>query len=273
MTVGTRPVVSALLYADDGTPIAYKSGGELATISRGTDPDLVNGVRDSYVTTSSTTITRLRSSFWTDPVDEGQRSIKSTSTLDVGGQSGIWAVRVTYYRNDGTGPFTEDITLLGQTAVATVATDIRFIERIEALTSGTNEVAEGNIDLVSGNDGTGDSLGRINLGESSTKWAQHWIPPGGTMHLVSMYGGSRSTGGAGTGSNGRIFLRKHSLLTTRAAPIDVFSGFRIAQDESTVMISPSTPIQIAGPSLVSLWVRADGAAGTEWFAGFNFYES
>ncbi len=80
------------------------------------------------------------------PADAGeQMSIKSESDADNGATAtGILTVRLHYL--DATGAEqTEDVTLNGTTLVNTVATDIRFVQELHALTVGSGGVAAGHI--------------------------------------------------------------------------------------------------------------------------------
>lgn len=269
-----RPVVSSLLYGSDGTAVAVRADGAVPTFYKGVDSALYHGIREGYVTSTSTATAIVRASLWADPGDGGQRSIKSSSNGDASAGSGVRTVRVTYYRSDGSGPFIEDKTLTGTTALAFTETDLRFVERIEALTVGGNGASVGNIDICTNNNGTGTVLGRINAGENSTYWAHHWIPPGKVMNLTSIFVASRSTGILGAGSNGRVVARKQALLTANAAVTDVIFGVRVTRDGSTtLLLQQDVPVRVEGPCMFFLWKRADGTESTEWFVGFSFYDA
>lgn len=272
MSAEDRPVVSSILYGPDGTPVDVRESGEVAVVSRGVSIKSFNGLRETFFTTTATTTVVGRSGFWTDFGDGGQRSIKSTSAADSSGGTGIRTIRITYYRSDGSGPFTEDVTMNGTTGVALTETNLRFVETMEALTVGSGGVAAGNIDLVQNNDGSGGSLGRLLSGNTKTLWAQHWVPPGKTAHITSLFAAALSTGVLGSGSSGRIMVRTLASLQANAVQKDVMFGYRVAKDQGTIELVPSMPIQVDGPCLLNLWLRPDGTESTQWFFGFGFYD-
>lgn len=274
MAAEDRPVQSVFLYGDDATPVAVDADGSLAVVSRGVDPSLVNGVREGYITSTSTATSLVRASLWADPGGGAQRSVVSSSASDTSAGTGVRTIRVTYYRSDGSGPFTEDKTMNGTTGVAFTETDLRFVERVETITVGSNGAPVGNIDVVANNNGTGTVLGRLNTGENVTLWAQHWIPPGAVMNVTSIWAGNRSTGILGSGSSGRAMARRQALLTANAGVVDVVFGMHLQQDSRSLpVIDPQAPIRVEGPTMFTLWVRADGTGSTQWFAGFSFYDS
>lgn len=274
MAAENRPVVSAIQYGEDGTAISVASDGSVASVTRGVDPSFFSGVREGYLTTTSTATSLVRASLWSDPGNGAQRSVVSSSTADAAAGTGARTIRVVYYRSDGTGPFTEDKTMNGTTGVAFTETDLRFVERMEVLTVGSNGAPVGNVDVVANNDGTGAVLGRLNVGENTTLWAQHWVPPGAVMNITDVVAGVRSTGGAGTGSSGRVMCRQQALLTANSAVRDVIFGMHLQQDTSTTsVVVPQSPIRVAGPTMVTLWVRADSSSSSQWFVGFSFYDS
>lgn len=81
------------------------------------------------------------------PPDVGeQMQVVSTSALDNGGDTGIRTLDIHYI--DANGEAKEEvITMNGITAVPTVATNIRFVQEIHAMTVGTNGVAVGTITI------------------------------------------------------------------------------------------------------------------------------
>lgn len=81
------------------------------------------------------------------PPDVGeQMTLVSTSASDTSGGTGTRALLVDYIDADGN-PQTESITMDGVTGVNTVATDIRFVQKIYTTATGSNGVAEGDITI------------------------------------------------------------------------------------------------------------------------------
>lgn len=268
MALDDRPVTSAILYAEDGTAVAVSGSGSIMTAG-GSSGSLE--VREAYLTSSSTATSVARSSLWNDPGSAGQRGVVSSNSNDSSGGTGARTVRITYYPGDGTGPLTEDVTMNGTTAVSTTATDIRFVESVEVLTVGSNGAPVGDIDVTQNTNGTGTVLSRMNTGENRTYYAQHWIPSGTTMNLTAIYLGSLAASQSGT--PGRVLGRRQASLTANSAVVDVIFTPRTAPDLPTVTVPYDPPLQLAGPQMFNLWIRADSNTNTEWFVGFSFYDS
>src|SRR5574339_412237 len=105
-------------------------------IAAGNIPNGLAEVVGGYRGTSATTRVQLTATTYTEPGSAAQRSVSSSNANDTSAGTGTRTLRITYYDNDMNGPYTEDITMNGTTPVNTVASDIRFIERIESLTVG-----------------------------------------------------------------------------------------------------------------------------------------
>lgn len=156
---------------------------------------------------------------YVEPSAAAQRSIVSTSAGDAAAGAGARTVRITYYNNTGAGPFTEIVTMNGVTPVNTVATDIRFVEKMETVTVGT--VGGGNlgtISLFTGIGGAGTVIGTIGFGTISpgsgdfqTFWGQHYVAAGSTNRQPVFDVGS--TGG-GASAIARFTVRTFFPLVT-----------------------------------------------------------
>lgn len=104
----------------------------------------------------------------------GRRSFSSTSTADVG------EVTLTYLTTDSDGPYTETVELNGTTPVATVADDIRYVERVDMASPNIGDVT-----LWTNDDGTGDELATVGvntygngLGDGHLLAERHYVPAG-----------------------------------------------------------------------------------------------
>ncbi len=131
------------------------------------------------VATSATTEVPVNATTYTEQTSGAQRALKSGSANDAAAGTGARTVRIWYYTlaNDGTiaGPFTETVTLNGTSAVATVATNIALVEKLEVLTAGSGGVAAGTISLTANSDGTGATIASIATGAVRTFLAIHYV--------------------------------------------------------------------------------------------------
>jgi hypothetical protein len=90
-----------------------------------------------------------------------QGSIVSTSTADTAGGVGVNSVEITYTDHLGAGPFTESVTLNGQTPVNLVNTNHAVITNMVATSIGSSGGNQGTITLMSGLAATGGPTARF----------------------------------------------------------------------------------------------------------------
>ena len=132
------------------------------------------------ISTSATTRVPIYATAYVEQTSGAQRSFKSASASDAAAGTGVRKVKVTYYTlgADGTitGPFVETVTLTGTVAVATVATNIALIEKIEAVAVGSGGVAAGVISMCVDNAGAGSVFASIAAGDVRTRYAHHYVP-------------------------------------------------------------------------------------------------
>ena len=118
------------------------------------------------------------------PPDVGeQMTIVSTSTADAAAGLGVQTLRLEYL--DATGAEqTEDITMNGTTDVNTVATNIRFVNDMYALTVGATGVSVGNITCIAFGGAIATDLYQfIVTGGNKSLVPHRMIPLGKTLHM------------------------------------------------------------------------------------------
>jgi hypothetical protein len=171
------------------------------------------------------TLQIMRTTVYTEPTSAAQRSVSSSSASDAAAGVGARTIRIIYYDNTGAGPLTETLTLNGTTPVNTVATDIRFIERIDVVTAGSSLANVGTISLFGSTAGAGGTVGSIGVGnvltgvgDNRTLWAHHYIAAGYTAQMSVLVIGIQSGGSA---TNGQFFVRAAQPLVTNTAEVIV----------------------------------------------------
>lgn len=219
--------------------------------------------RFGYVATNNTTITAVRSTIYTEPVVGNNLEVLSANANDTLAGTGTRTLRVTYYRNDGTGPFDTTINMNGTTAVPIGDSTARFVEKMTTVTVGS---VGGNVGIITIRlNGGGATVGTIPAGDSITNWAHHYVADGKKCMFSGVYGGC-------TGNNARLLLRFATPLTVNTPTLPFGQNYRIQNNASSLIDRMDVPIKIIGFARVELTVRSDSNTANTIFAGFNFYE-
>ena len=217
------------------------------------------------VTTSAATAAAIESTTYTEQSSGAQRSFKSSSANDTAAGTGARKVKLTYYALASgavSGPKTETVTLNGVTAVATVATDIALIEKIEVITAGSGGVPAGTISLYTDNAGAGSVFASIATGARSTKFAHHYVPTGNTWSLTDLM--MESTAGA---DQLPMFEVRSLDYSVSDAAEQSLAEFTIAGSQGSkpflpppIPVSSPLPIKVVGPARVRFYVTPTDTA-------------
>jgi len=133
-------------------------------------------VVQGQVATSATSTFAVRSTTYTEPSTNAQRSISSNNANDTSGGTGARTVKLVYLNSSGQGYFSEIITLNGITPVNTVATDICYIQSLEVLTVGSGNTNAGTLTLFASTGGGGGTILTIIPGFDDLLYAQFYVP-------------------------------------------------------------------------------------------------
>lgn len=227
------------------------------------------GFSNGEIVLASTTITAIRSTTYTEPSSGAQRSMASSSAADTSAGTGARTVRITYYTlSAGTvaGPFTETITLNGTGNVNTVATNICYIEKLEVLTVGSGGVNAGTISLFGATGGGGGTVWTIAVGINRTLGAHHYVPSGVTALITSFIGGIKGADTSG------FIIRKKDPTDANSAEIQISDLLRAPANGSTPLRSYGTPIEVPGPSRITVFAVPDSSSSRTYYGSFDFYE-
>ena len=223
-TVGQKTMANSIpvTFASDQTalPVTFTTVGARNGVSSG---------KIALGGSTANTLQVMRATAYVEPAAAAQRSISSANANDTAAGTGARTVAITYYDNTGVGPLVETVTLNGTTAVNTVATNIRFIERMQVLTVGSTGANVGIITLFTATAGGGSAIGTIGTGnilvgagDRETLWAHHYVATGYKAELAVVISGIIS---GGSGTNGVFFLRGVKPLVTDAS--ELFIGDQI----------------------------------------------
>lgn len=192
------------------------------------------------------------------PADIGeQMTVVSESASDTAAGTGIQTLRIEYL--DATGnQQTEDITMNGTTGVNTVATDIRFVNDMYALTVGTGGVAADNVKIYK--TGTvGLVYNMIALGGNKSLVPNRMVPLGKTLIIKDWHATEAQN--------------KRSIFRLRSTDMNNVLLPRVFCFKDTALLKQSTlglsALDIAVPALsivkVSVWaIQAAGEGSVSW---------
>lgn len=219
-----------------------------------------------YTTTVNTSFTPVVATTYIEQSTNAQRSFVSSSAVDFAAGTGARSVRLTYYDQTLTGPFTEDVTLNGLTPVNTVGTNICYIESIEVLTVGAQLGNVGTISLKAAVAGGGATIGSIAPGDNRTQWAHHYIGVGRAARISNLFGTILGTG------LGQLYVRR-STPTVANTPEQAIAPVLLIPPNGQGQIQFASPIIVFGPSRVILYAKSSIAQNQNWQASFGFEES
>lgn len=260
------PTANARVTRTDrfGNPIATDS--KLA-IAMGIVPGASGATVNGYVATSATTTVAVRASSYVSGSANAQRSISSANVNDTSAGTGARTVKVTYYDNAMAGPFTETITLNGTTAVNTVSTTIRFIERVEVMTCGSGGGNAGTITLFLSTAGAGGTMAVVNTGDNQTFWAQHYVAAGKTCYVIGLRAGANV-------ANGAVQLQAAGNPTSTTTPAKNITGAlrHGSANQVHAALTWDPPLAVVGPNLLTITERPDVATASTALASFDYIE-
>lgn len=265
--------VRAVITGEDGSGSFFnarvRSPGFLEVIGHSIEDSIAQalltgetGHRFGYASTSSTAFTSVKATSYVEPPADGLEVV-SSSTSDVSAGTGTRTLRVTFYRGDGTGPFTESITMNGTTAVALEDSAARFVEKMESLTVGSNGTNVGTIRIRRSS--AGATVGTIAVGDGITFWAHHYIPVGKKCFIRGLSVGM-------TGNSGRCFLRFLDPLNSAVLYTPFSHVYRVQNNTSSLVHNMEVPLRIDGFKRVDLTIRSDSSTANAIFGGFYYYE-
>lgn len=224
-----------------------------------------SGKITGIISTLALTTVVVRGTTYTEPTSAAQRSIKSSSANDTAAGTGARTVRITYFDGSMNGPYSEVVTMNGTGVAATVATNIRFIEKLEIVTAGSNSANVGIISLYTNNSGGSGVIGSIAAGDSTTYWGHHYVASGKTCYINHVRV-------AGTVTAGSCYLRTTGnpisgtgVAVTKTATLSHAGG-------GTSEFSWSTPVAIIGPDLVIAYETPAAITASTVSATFDFIE-
>ncbi len=190
------------------------------------------------------------------PAAAGERmTLDSESAADNGtSTTGALTVTVSYLDASGDEQM-ETVTMNGQTAVNTTATDIRFVQDLQVATVGSNTVAVGNIFIHKfGTAGLVYSM--IAAGGNQSLVPHKMVPRAKTLHLRNWMGTEMS-------KSKRTIIRLRADCTNATPPVRQANVFLF---KSNMMLDGSgnqMPLAYAIPALsivkVSAWSQVAGA--------------
>lgn len=223
-------------------------------------------LRSGEVATAATTVafvrkTNLNNTITTDTA----LTISSTSVNDTLAGTGAQKVKVTYYLQTGSGPFTTTASMNGTTIVFLPA--MSFVERMEVVQVGSGGKSAGQIFITLLAPLTQIAL--INTGESESYWCHHFVPLGKTCYIT---GFSYSHTGTAAANGGIFILTKQNVPFANQPITQTFGPFHLQGTDGTQEVEFLTPVIVTGPAYLVATITPDASTANSYFAAMDFYD-
>lgn len=223
------------------------------------------------VATAATTLVPVRRNVYAEQSTNGQRSIASSSSADALVQTGARTVIITYYDQNGNGPFSESLNLNGATGVNTVATNICFIEKIVVTSVGSGGTNAGTITLFTGINKGGTTITTIEPGGLQTFLAIHYVPAGKTCNVTGI---AVSHNGTTVGSGAVFKMTSKALIPyATSSAIQISDFVRLYGQSSMFSRVYQSPIKVVGPARIQLEVAPESTSAIIYRGSFDYFES
>ncbi len=221
--------------------------------------------------TSSTNEVPVYDQTYNEQTVNGQRSLKSASANDSAAGTGARQVKVTYFAIDSagkvTGPFSEIVVMNGVTAVPLVATNLAFVERMDAVVVGSTGASVGAITLFANNDGTGTAIAILAAQNTQTFLGHHYVASGARCRITD----AQVQGGDAAAA---LFAIKRQAIPIANMPETVQNG-PLTSSASTFLSTPfadSVHVVIPGPCRLRITVKPANNNAQLSIASFGFVD-
>lgn len=228
-------------------------------------------IRTAFLTTANQTRQAVRASTYTEQTTNGQRSIVSSSAQDSAAGTGARSLKITYQDENLSGVKEEIVIPNGTTPVNTVATDICYIEKIDAVETGSAGLSAGNIQLKAAVAGGGATVAQINALDVRTRYMHHYVAQGRTCN-IKMISASCVT------SDFFIDGLTRKMSQPAGSPFYAFdplaSSLHVDPNSPPSQLWFEDPVQIFGPAKIEFFAKSNAVLGGGTIhADFTFYET
>lgn len=206
------------------------------------------------------------STTYTAPSASTQPQLLSSSASDTAAGTGARKIRVTYFTSSNeveiSGPFVEDVSMNGTSAVNMTATNVRFVERLDVIEHGTGTTPAGTITIRTSGAAT---IGTLLSGEPVTNWCHHYVPSGKTCLVDSISFRASSVPYL-------VFLRKKNAFDSSQA-IEFGPQWGIIPGITAFTNQIMPPLPIVGPNyIIGTCIPQSTSTATECMASCSFYQ-
>jgi len=189
-----------------------------------------------------------------------QMTVVSSTANDTSDGTGIRTLHV-HYLDANLVPQFETVTLNGTTGVTTTATDIRFIECMHLVTTGSGNEADG--DITASNGGT--TYSQISAGKNRCSSSMRMVPAGKKFIVVGAAASSIS--GTSAASVTVRFVASQLFDEGFTSPLVLIPSSAIGVQDSSISMDFMVPQVYTEGNVVGLTATTDKAAtiGATWF--------
>lgn len=219
-----------------------------------------------YVATAATTRARVMGTAFSYQPLNNVLVVQSSSANDTLAGTGAQKILITYFLQDGSGPFTTTVNMSGTTIIG-AGISPAFIQSVVVSQCGTDGTNDGTI-LLSGLSPLA-TMASIAIGDNETYYCHHVVPLGKTAYLTDcIFSGSSTT----AARSAEFILKKQTITLATHAQLAIICRQKFSGTTSSLIMDFKNPILIAGPAVIQLFVEPDSATADTWYATIGGYE-
>lgn len=218
------------------------------------------------VSTASTALVPVMKSSFTYTGANVYGYIASSSANDTLAGTGAQKITVTYFKADGSGPFTEVVNMLGVTGVFTANT-MAFVQSVQVTQVGSGGTNAGTI-LLS-NLSPLSTIASISPGDSETYYCHHFVPLGRTAYITQLSFGSAATA---AGQGGKFEIIKQTIPLSTNAQLSASGVKALVGTSSSQNIIFDTPIKVVGPAVITVEITPNSATANTFYSDMGGFE-
>lgn len=218
------------------------------------------------VSTASTTQTVVMKTAFQYLTADQVVFIDSSSANDTLAGTGAQKVTFTYFKADGSGPFTATVNMTGTAFITGPSMSIIQSAFVSQVGSGGTNAGNITFNILGAPFG---SICIIGAGDNETYFAHHIVPLGKTAFITNF---SYSSTATAAGQGGKFMLKKRAIPLPSNAILNTIGTMNLVGTTSTENILFPEPVIVVGPAILFTQLVPDSATANTFTAALGGYE-